>query len=77
MEQICYFLAIPFDLNDEGLAAGEPIKCPSPAAAIERAKGLWKVLGHSGAAAIARTGYPDTQTTVLERFGNVPEAPAI
>jgi hypothetical protein len=51
-------VAMAFDLTDHGLVAGEPLKCRSPAAAIERAKGLWKVFGHTGAVAFVRTGYP-------------------
>jgi hypothetical protein len=38
---ITYFVALPFDVADGGLVVGEPIECPSPAAAIERAQGLW------------------------------------
>jgi hypothetical protein len=51
--------------------------CPSPAAAIERAQGLWKVLGHTGAVAFSRTGDPATgdfrDATVLRKFGDVPD----
>jgi hypothetical protein len=64
---------MPIDLTDQGLVAGEGFKCASPAAAIERAKGYWKVLGHAGAVAFVRAGYPDATTTVLRRFGSVPE----
>jgi hypothetical protein len=53
------------------------IECPPPATAIERAKGLWKVLGHTGAVAFSRTGDPATgdfsDATVLRKFGNVPD----
>ena len=77
MDDISQFIAVPFDLSDGGLVAGEPFKCATPASAIERAKGLWKVFGHSGAVALVRTGYPDAQITVLRRFGNAPEKPSI
>jgi len=73
MEEIAQFIAMPIDLTDEGLVAGEAFKCASPAAAIERAKGYWKVFGHAGAVAFVRTGYPDATTTVLRRFGSVPD----
>ena len=73
MGDIAQFIAMPIDLTDQGLVAGEGFKCASPAAAIERAKGYWKVLGHAGAVAFVRTGYPDATTTVLRRFGSVPE----
>lgn len=73
MGDITLFIAMPIDLTDEGLVAGEGFKCASPAAAIERAKGYWKVLGHAGAVAFVRAGYPEATTTVLRRFGSVPE----
>lgn len=73
MSDMAQFIAVPIDLTDHGLVAGEPFKCASPAAAIERAKGYWKVFGHAGAVAFVRSGYPQTQTTVLGRFGNVPD----
>jgi hypothetical protein len=73
MGDLAQFIAMPIDLTEEGLVPGEPFKCASPAAAIERAKGYWKVFGHAGAVAFVRTGYPDTTTTVLGRFGTVPD----
>jgi hypothetical protein len=50
-----FFVALPFDFDDGGIAAGEPIDCPNPAAAVQRAQGLWKVFGHAGAVAFSRT----------------------
>lgn len=73
MEEITHFVALPFDLTNGGLVAGDPIKCASPNAAIERAKGFWKIFGHAGALAFVRTGYPVTHTTILRKFGTVPE----
>jgi len=73
MGDIVHFVAVPFDLTDKGLVAGEPFKCASPAAAIETAKGYWKTFGHAGAAAFVRAGYPATHITVLRTFGNVPD----
>ena len=55
MAGITYFVALPFDVADGSVVVGEPIECPSPAAAIVRAQGLWKVLGHTGAVAFSRT----------------------
>ena len=75
MSEIVHFIAMPFDLTDHGLVAGEAFKCATPASAIERAKGCWKVFGHAGAIAFVRTGYPETKTTVLRRFGTVPDNP--
>ena len=76
MAGIIYFVAVPFDVADGGVVVGEPIECLSPAAAIERAQGLWKILGHTGAVAFSRTGDPATgnfsDATVLRKFGDVP-----
>ena len=74
MGGLVQFIAMPIDRTDHGhLVAGQPSKCASPATAIERAKGFWQVFGHAGAVAFVRSGYPDSQATVLRRFGNVPE----
>jgi hypothetical protein len=73
MSEITHFVAVPFDRTDSGLIEGAPFKCASPAAAIERAKGFWQILGHAGAVAFVRTGYPQSTTTVLRTFGNVPD----
>jgi hypothetical protein len=54
MVDITYFIALPFDFVDGGIAAGEPIKCPNPAAAIQTAEGLWKIFGHAGAVAFQK-----------------------
>jgi hypothetical protein len=63
---ITYFVALPFDVADGSVVVGEPVECPSPAAAIERAQGLWKVFGHTGAVAFSRTGDPATAITVMQ-----------
>ena len=56
MVEITHFVALPFDFDDGGgIAAGEPIDCTSPSAAIQRAQGLWKVFGHAGSVAFSRT----------------------
>jgi len=73
MGEYAQFLAMPIDLTDHGLVAGEAFKCASPQAAIEIAKGYWQVLGHAGAVALVRSGFPDTTTMVLRRFGSVPD----
>jgi len=73
ISEITHFIAMPFDFAGRDLAPGEPAKCASPAAAIERAMGMWRTLGHAGAAAFVRVGYPDSRITVLRTFGSVPE----
>ena len=54
MAEITSFVALPFDFDDGDIAAGEPFDCQSPAAAVQRAQGLWKVFGHAGAVAFSR-----------------------
>lgn len=73
ISELTYFIAMPFDFAGSDLVSGEQAKCANPAAAIERARGMWKVFGHAGAAAFVRTGYPESQVTVLRTFGAVPE----
>lgn len=73
MSEITHFIAMPFDLIDNGFVAGEPFKCATPASAIERAKGYWQILGHAGAVAFVRAGYPEGEITILRKFGTVPD----
>jgi hypothetical protein len=76
MAAITLFVALPFDFADGGgIAAGDPIDCPSPAAAIQRAQGLWKVFGHAGSVAFSRTTDFEigkfNDKHLLRRFGQV------
>ena len=75
MTEITLFVAVPFDYVDDGVVAGEPIECASPAAAVQRAQGLWKTFGHAGAMAISRTSDFEIgkfgAKQVLRRFGHV------
>jgi hypothetical protein len=77
MPGIAYFVALPFDVADGSVVVGEPIECPSATAAIGRAEGLCKILGHTGAVAFSRIGDPATghfrDATVLRKFGDVPD----
>ena len=72
MAETVHFVAVPFDMNDDGLVAGEPSNCASPTAAITCAQGMWKIFGHAGAVAFIRADHPDNSRTVLRSFGNVP-----
>jgi hypothetical protein len=38
MSGIIYFVALPFDVADGSVVIGQPIECPSAAAAIGRAE---------------------------------------
>ena len=73
ISDITQFIAIPFDFAGSELVPGDQTKCASPAAAIERAQGMWRVLGHAGAAAFVRVGFPEGHVTMLRTFGSVPE----
>jgi hypothetical protein len=65
------------NIADGSVVVGEPIECPSAAAAIGRAGGMCKILGHTGAVAFSRTGDPATgefsDATVLRKLGDVPD----
>ena len=76
MAEIIQFIVVPFDYVGNDIVAGEPVKCPTPVAAIEQAQGLWKTFGHAGAIAFSRTsdfaiGNFGTKQ-VLRKFGQVP-----
>jgi hypothetical protein len=76
MSEITHFVVVPFDYVGQDVVAGEPVRCPTPADAIERAQGLWKTFGHAGAIAFSRTSNFETGKFdaghVLRRFGQVP-----
>ncbi len=55
MTEITYFMVVPFDYVDDGVVAGEPAGCPSPAAAIQRAQGVRSSFGPT------RTGLPEVR----------------
>jgi hypothetical protein len=76
MTEIVEFVAVPFDYANDGIVAGAPVKCPSPAEAIQHAQALWKFFGHAGAVALSRTsdfeiGIFDKKQ-ILRQFGNAP-----
>jgi hypothetical protein len=73
MTEITY---LPFDFVHDKIVAGEPIRCSTPAAAIQRAQGLWRIFGHAGAIALSRTSDFEVgkfrANQVLRRFGQAP-----
>jgi hypothetical protein len=75
MAEITYFVALPFVATDVGIAAGEPMECFNPVAAVMRAEALARKEGHVGAVAFSRTGDPATgdfsDATVLRKVGDV------
>jgi hypothetical protein len=76
MTEITEFVAVPFDYANNGMVAGDPERCASPVAAVQRAQDLWKYFGHAGAMALIRTtdfeiGIFDKKQ-ILRRFGQAP-----
>jgi hypothetical protein len=60
MAEVTYFVALAFIATDDGVAAGEPTECLSPAAVVKRAEALSRKPGHIGAVAFSRTEDPAT-----------------
>ena len=58
MAEVTYYVALPFVVADVGIAAGEPMECFNPNAAVMRAEALSRKEGHVGAVAFSRTGDP-------------------
>jgi hypothetical protein len=77
MAQVTYFVALPFILGDEGIAAGEPTECFNPVAVVMRAEALSGKPGYAGAVAFSRTGDPATgdfgDAEIIKKFGDVPD----
>ena len=53
MAEVTYFVALPFVVADDGIAAGEPTECFNPVAVVMRAEALSRKPGHVGAVASA------------------------
>ena len=77
MTQVTYYVALPFVAADDGVAAGEPLECFNPVAAVRRAEALSRKEGYVGAVAFSRTGDPATgdfgDAKVIRKFGDVPD----
>ena len=77
MAEVTYFVALPFVIVDDGMAAGEPTECSNPNAAVMRAEALSRKEGHVGAVAFSRSGDPATgefrDAKVIRKFGDVPD----
>jgi hypothetical protein len=74
---VTYYVALPFVVADDGVAAGEAVECFNPNAAVMRAEALSRKPGIVGAVAFSRSGDPATgdfgDATVIRKFGDVPE----
>jgi hypothetical protein len=80
MANMTYFVAMPFDRNEEGdLVAGEAQERQSAGAAESAARRMAETA--AGALAFSRTGDPATgefeDAVVLRQFGDVPSLEAI
>jgi hypothetical protein len=52
MAELTYYVALPFVASDDSVAAGEPVECFNPNAAVMRAQALSQ--GHVRAVVISR-----------------------
>ena len=74
---VTYYVALPFVVADDGVAAGEAVECLSANAAVVRAEALSRKPGCAGAIAFCRTGDPATgefsDAKLIRKFGDVPD----
>jgi hypothetical protein len=74
---VTYYVALPFVVADDGVAAGEAVECLSANAAVMRAEALSRKPGHVGAVAFSRSGDPATgefgDAKLIRKFGEVSE----
>jgi hypothetical protein len=72
-----YYVALPFTRMEGGLAPGQAVECPHPAAAVRCAQALSYNEANAGAVAFSRQGNPDTgefeDAVILKAFGEVPD----
>jgi hypothetical protein len=73
-----YYVALPFTPEDRGgLAPGQPVECPSAAAAIRRAEAIARLDANAGAVAFSRRGGHNLgefdDAVILKAFGEVPD----
>jgi hypothetical protein len=77
MNEVTYYVALPFVAADDGVAAGEAVECFNPNAAVMKAEALSHKPGHVGAVAFSRSGDLATgdfgDATVIRKFGDVPD----
>ena len=60
MAEVTYYVALPFIVADDGIAAGEPMECFNPNVAVMRSEALSRKECHIGAVACSRAGDPST-----------------
>ena len=69
---VTYYVALPFVIADDGVAAGEAVECLSANAAVMRAEALSRK-----PSALSRNGDPATgefgDAKLIRKFGDVPD----
>ena len=60
MSEVTYYVALPFVLANDGIAAGEAVQCFNPNSAVMKAQALSRKPGNVGALAFSRSGDPAT-----------------
>ncbi|SDJ52980.1 hypothetical protein SAMN05216338_10533 [Bradyrhizobium sp. Rc2d] len=74
---VTYYVALPFVMADDGVAAGEAVECLSANAAVMRAEALSRKPGCAVAVAFSRTGDPSSgdfsDAKLIRKFGEVPD----
>ena len=60
MSEVTYYVALPFFLANDGIAAGEAVQCFNPNSAVMKAEALSRKPGNVGALAFSRSGDPAT-----------------
>ena len=77
MSEVTYYVALPFVLANDGIAAGEAVQCFNPNSAVMRAGALSRKPGNVGALAFGRSGDPATgdfgDAELIRKFDDVPD----
>ena len=77
MSEVTYYVALPFVLANDGIAAGEAVQCFNPNSAVMKAEALSRKPGNVGALAFSRSGDPATgdfgDAVLIRKFGDVPD----
>ena len=77
MSEVTYYVALPFVLANDGIAAGEAVQCFNPNSAVMKAEALSRTPGNVGALAFSRSGDPATgdfgDAQLIRKFGDVPD----
>jgi hypothetical protein len=77
MSEVTYYVALPFVLATDGIAAGEAVECFNPNSAVMKAEALSRKSGNVGALAFSRSGDPATgdfaDAELIRKFGDVPD----